>query len=376
MQSQVMGSLKSYQIAYSTFLHPLGKTVPIEYTCETYNEIVSKFSIKVPNKTDLINDRTNMDATSFLESVVVHNVSRDPFVHQLGFIEAFERLYDITDFFSPMTNRVKMIIAEFERIEEHLIWFYELFLHSGIQIYNAFKNLRTEIHQILIHFFKLQKKRLAPSIGIGYSKISWEKEDVEHFQKALNHVYETFSLLKEKAQTSYKLKELLYDIGKMDTATTLRTGTVGPIARASAIDQDLRIDDPYFDYLSFEFKLAQSFDQDLYGLVKVLLNEITVAFGLIQEILLDDFMPKEENLLGEADVSALGSLSVRLETSKGPTLYSVECTGNMNVIGYGLSTPGIVNLNSLETRMRGVSVAHINRIIHAYNITELVMIQS
>ena len=50
MQSQVMGSIKNYQLAYSSFVHPFGKILPIEYTCETNNDFVSKFSFKIPQK--------------------------------------------------------------------------------------------------------------------------------------------------------------------------------------------------------------------------------------------------------------------------------------------------------------------------------------
>ena len=66
---------------------------------------------------------------------------------------------------------------------------------------------------------------------------------------------------------------------------------------------------------------------------------------------------------------------MRLETSKGPAIYSIECLENMSVAGYGLSTAGMANLYSLETRLKGAPVAHINRIIHAYNITELTLLR-
>ena len=377
MQSQVMGRLKNYQIAYSSFIHPFGKVTPLEYTCETYNDIVRKFSFKIQRKSELISERTNLGSNFFLKEIIVAHTRRDVLSHQLGFIEAFEKLYDISDSVSVMNNRMKIIITELERIIEHLTWFYELFLNSGIIQFNQIKNFRNKIKAILNQFFNIRGNDLSSCLEIGISHINWNEQSQIHFTAVLQSIYDQFLFLKDGILNNFKLKQLLMSVGIMDSTSALKTGTVGPIARASAIDQDLRIDDPYFDYLSLvEFKIAQSYDQDIYGLVKVLLNEIVVSFEAIRFILEQDFSPKPQNNISEADMSQSGQISVRLETSKGPTIYSIECSEKMVVKGYGMTTPGMVNLHSLEIRLRNVPTTHINRIIHAYNITELALFKS
>ena len=356
-------------------MHPFNQPVPIEYICETTNDLVNKFSFRLPKKTSLISERTNLLPNEFLRDVVWNTSQRDTITHQLGFIESIERLYDISDSHSTSNTRLKILLAEFDRIQEHMDWFHELFSHSSIPMVNIFLNLKNKIRKILANFFHVQKNNLSTCIEVGIINLEWNLEDNSRLQTILNEIIEMFGFIKDKILTNLSLKALLFAVGTMDTRTALKTGTVGPIARSSAVDQDLRIDDPYWDYLSFEFKLAQSYDQDLYGLVRVLLNEISVSFEIINSILAEEFIPKPENTLDQSDPLSSGLISARLETSKGPAIYSIECNRERNITGYGFTSPGLTNLHSLETRLRGAPTNHIHRILHAYNITDLTLIR-
>ena len=117
MYSSVQGNLKEFQVAYSSFFHPFHQPVPIEYICETTNDLVSKFSFRLPKKTSLISERTNLSANEFLRDIVWNTRQRDTITHQLGFIESIERLYDISDSHSTSINRLKIILDEFDRIQ-------------------------------------------------------------------------------------------------------------------------------------------------------------------------------------------------------------------------------------------------------------------
>ena len=377
MYSLAVGKVKTYETAFSSFIHPFQKVLPIEYTLEVHNDLVNSFSINVDRKHDIVSDKTDLEAEIFLKAVILRNTYRDKITHQLGFIEAIEQLYDISDSVPTPYNRFKIILAEFERIKEHFIWFYELFYNSGIIFYNQILPLKKKIDAIFTKDFKIIKDNLNNCLGIGQLFINWTEEQNYSLLVKLYELMEDFSFIKEEILASIKLRNYLFSVGSMDNGVALKTGTVGPIARASALDQDLRIDDPYWDYLSFgDFKIAQSYDQDLYGLVKVLLTEIGVSFDLIHSIIKKDYTLEPVNLLSEIDQNQKGQMTVRLESSKGPSLYSIECKENMIVTGFGLATSGMTNLHSLETRLRNAPVNFISRIIHAYNITELSFIKS
>ena len=372
MSSQFLGNFKEYQFAYASFIHTYGQVIPIEYMIETTNDVVSQFSCKIPSKYSIISEKSNQSFNVFLDETIARRKFRDAMTHQLGFLESIERLYDVSDVLSQQHQRLKMIISEFDRIIEHLTWFYELFINSGIPLFNPLLSLQNRIVSILSQFFSIKNNNITSCLGFGEIRISFTEDSNYRLQALLIDLIEKFESIKEKIFANNKLKVLLFAVGLMDTAVAIRTGTAGPIARASSVDQDLRTDDPYFDYLSLgDFKLAQSYDQDIYGLVKVLLTEISVSFEIIQKILRQDFLINPVNVLNEIDVQQNGQMIARLETSKGPTLYSLECSANAMVTGFGISTPGLANLHSLETRLKGVPIHHVTRIIHAYNITDL-----
>lgn len=377
MALQVLHNYKDYQTAYSTFIHSYGQVLPIEYTISTNNDLVNSFSFKVPNKYSVVYEKQNQEFNTFLNDIVTKRRFRDSMSHQLGFIEVIERIYDVTDLLSQNHIRLKIILAEFERIQEHLIWFYELLNNAGIPYYNVIKQLINQITKILEHFFKIKNANLSSCIEMGKINITFSESDNYNLQSLLIDIIDDYDELKDFLITNWQVRNILFTVGLMDTAVCVRSGTVGPIARASAIDQDLRIDDPYFDYLGLgDFKLAQSYDQDLYGLLKVLITEISVSFEIIQTILRNDFRIQPDNVLKEVDLDQSGEMIARLETSKGPTLYSLNCQAHMQVTGFGMSTPGLANLYSLETRLKGVPVNHISRIIHAYNITDLSILKT
>ena len=360
---------KGVQVLYSPFIHPEQGNIPIEYYVDIFNDMVQSVSFKIRDKPIYSNVNDGLSVSDFLTTIVQKNSFGDVFTHQLGFIEAIERLYDISDNLSSTHKRLKIFISEFERIIEHSRWLSGLFANANLFLSNEVKRFVLKLQKIFEQSTSIVGKNIESCLSVGRISCTWEEDYNNVLTDELIHLKEFYSLLREKILFNSDLHNLLFAIGIMDTHQASRFGTVGPIARASGIVQDLRIDDPYWDYLSIKnLKTAISYDQDLYGLIKVILNEISVSFDILNQILAKNFSPKQENVLDQIDMSQTGDFSVRLESSKGPTIYSVTCIENMIIKDFGLSAPTLTNIHSMQSRMKGVHINQFNRIIYAYNL--------
>lgn len=357
---------------YSPFIHPTDFITPIDILLRISDDFVLSCNFSIKDKALTYDKEGETKSINNLQKCVQQNNYREQFTNLLGFIEAIENLYDITDSLSSKHTKIKMVIAEFERILEHLTWTYELLVNSGIlHLSNTVHKLKILIKDLLDHSIGIKSNKFSKCLNVGFLDINWTPEFSNHILSNLEEIDYTYNKLKTKILSNTILKKLLVNIGIMESNLAEKIGTIGPIARASGLIRDLRVDDPYWDYLSLgKVKIAISYDQDLYGILNVKLNEIQDSFAILHKEIKQIKSISPENKLNEVDMRQYGHTSIRIETANGPTIYQIHCSEKMIINGFGMSSPALTNLNSLETRLIGQPLEHVNRIIHAYNLIQ------
>lgn len=74
----------------------------------------------------------------------------------------------------------------------------------------------------------------------------------------------------------------LLGTGVLNIQVAIDEGATGPVARASGIVYDFRVDHPYADYAALEFMTPTQAEGDAYARMQVRIQEITHSFDLIQ----------------------------------------------------------------------------------------------
>ncbi|MFV2015269.1 MAG: hypothetical protein ACC656_07575 [Candidatus Heimdallarchaeota archaeon] len=356
----------------SNFLHSNTGKTSIDYSFNTSDDVIVSSNFSINDRAILLENNNESLTPQGLLHLIRKNCKRESLTHQLGFIEVIEQLYDISDSLSKSHVLMKMVIAETDRIHEHCQWLYELLTNSGLRhLSNELKAFKTLISQFLYVSTSIKRNKVSNCIEVGVLNHSWNEETSILCNKALDRLNFNFVRIKENLMANQILRDLLLGIGIMSTGLAEKSGSVGPISRASGLANDLRVQDPYWDYFSIKrFKLAISYDQDLYGKFKVVLNEIQTSLEILNYCINSIEIFDPEYYLDDVKMDQYGHLSTRIESSNGPALYRVVCDENMNIKGFGMSSPSLTNLNSLETRLIGQPINHSLRIIHAYNLVQ------
>jgi len=133
---------------------------------------------------------------------------------------------------------------------------------------------------------------------------------------------------------------------------------VGPFARASGLDMDMRRDDPYGAYPDLEFKVITSNECDIFGRVLVRVLELLESCKLIQQIL---------DLLPEGDIAAKkvprkvpeGAALARYEAPRGEDCHYVRGNGTDRPDRVKVRAPTMANLEAAVESVIGCPVADI-----------------
>ncbi|MCJ7720708.1 MAG: hypothetical protein MUO36_04495, partial [Candidatus Hadarchaeum sp.] len=132
---------------------------------------------------------------------------------------------------------------------------------------------------------------------------------------------------------------------------------VGPTARASGVDFDIRRDDPYAAYSEIPFDVIVEQDGDVFAKVVVRLREILESIDIIRQAI--DAMPKgairtkfPENV---TENEAVG----RTEAPRGELMYYVRSNGTNKPERVRIRTPSYANWPSVRPMLVGGTIAEI-----------------
>src|SRR5574338_1326123 len=194
----------------------------------------------------------NMEAKPYLKAEVMSD--RLDYMNNMGnnlaYCMAVEKLVDLD--VPPRAQASRVILAELERINSHLVWIgtFGLDLAAMSMFLYAFRE-REAILDIkeLISGQRMMTTYFRPG-GL------WRDVPVE-FETAVRNFLNIFPARIDEYESLLTnnplFTERLYGIGKMDAKTALQYGITGPMLRASGVNWDLRKARPYMGYEQYEF---------------------------------------------------------------------------------------------------------------------------
>ena len=90
-------------------------------------------------------------------------------------------------------------------------------------------------------------------------------EQIPQILTAIDALEERTKYYIQVATQEITLRERLSGVGKLSKEDAIHLGAVGPTARASGVDRDVRRDDPYAVYGELSFKVITDDHSDVYG---------------------------------------------------------------------------------------------------------------
>jgi NADH-quinone oxidoreductase subunit D len=226
----------------------------------------------------------NIEAKTYLKAEVMSD--RLDYMNNLGnnlaYCIAVEKLVDLD--VPPRAQALRVILAELERINSHLVWIgtFGLDLAAMSMFLYAFRE-REAILDIkeLISGQRMMTTYIRP--GGVWRDVPVEFEAaVRDFIKMMPKRIDEYEALMTKNPL---FLDRLLGIGKLDPATALQHGVTGPMLRASGVNWDLRKARPYMGYEQYDFNVPVSNDCDTYARYIVRVQEMRESLKIVEQAL-------------------------------------------------------------------------------------------
>ncbi|HJJ42898.1 MAG TPA: nickel-dependent hydrogenase large subunit [Methanocorpusculum sp.] len=291
--------------------------------------------------------------------------------HSLSFARAVEQIADIT--VPERGDYVRAIIAEFERIQSHLLW-------AGVAAhelgFDSLFHLAWRVREDAMDAIELitGNRINYDIIQIGGTRRDITEDKYEKIRKCLNNYKEVFGKLKKLFLEDAVIKSRCVGTGLLSFETAMAYSAVGPTSRASGVTADLRVDYPYCAYGDLDLKpvmptiYGSTVNGDTYDRIVVRIFEVAQSVEIIETCL--DNMPCgpviwEEKVAKILSVckKASGEAVGRHEAPRGEAVHYVAMDGAEAPIAWKVKASTYSNAHVWPIILKGAQLADIPVIV-------------
>ena len=280
--------------------------------------------------------------------------------HTTCFTQALEEIGGIKP--SERALYLRTLIFELERMHSHLFVLGIMAYEIGFDTLFMFTwHVRENVLDL---FEEITGNRVHHSMNtIG--GVRWDltpnlveklNDSLKKIEKSVNYIQEVFQ---EKT-----VEKRLCRVGVLSHNEAQELCVVGPTARGSEVNMDVRRDYPYAAYgeLKDSFSVVLRDSADAYARTEVRILELFESINLIRTIL--DELPngpisKEESVLKLMRKIPEGEAISMVEAPRGELLYFVKTNGNEGLWRLKVRTPTIPNVFGLKPMLIGCEIADI-----------------
>jgi NADH-quinone oxidoreductase subunit D len=181
-------------------------------------------------------------------------------VHAMAFALGVEKLAGVQA--PPRAQAIRELIAELERIHSHLLWLGVAAHEGGFDTLFMFSWRDRETVMDLLEAISGNRVNYSANV-LGGVKIDINETQKEALHRGMDFLEErTHHYLKVVTEDETFLGRTR-NVGKMNFDQADLLGAIGPTARASGLQRDVRIDSPYAAYNDFPVKVVTGTNGDL-----------------------------------------------------------------------------------------------------------------
>ncbi len=281
------------------------------------------------------------------------------FGHSYGYAQAVETLMNVE--VPQRAEYLRTIMHELSRIHSHLLW-------MGLAA-DAFG-----YESLFMHTWRLRERILdifeavaGGRVILSYTLLGGVTKDIEapmlsSIKDTLASIGKEYDELCKAFLKDSSVKNRTVGVGVIDEASAYEYGMVGPFARASNVNNDVRClgIGAYGALSSFEPILAS--EGDCYARVKVRALEVLQSIDIINELI--DKIPDGPIQVPVKGSPADGSEACNiLEQPRGEVYYYCAGNGTKYLERMRIRTPTSQNIAGMTMALKGCDIADVNMIV-------------
>lgn len=274
--------------------------------------------------------------------------------HPFAFANAMEEIGDI-----EIPNRAKYIrsiVGELERLHSHYLW---VGLAGHFLGYNTVWMWAWKYREPVLDLFEILtgNRNSYAMFKIGGVRRDINEEQIKIVRKTMSDLKKKNDLLTGAVMDDPVIHARTKGVGILTMQDVMSYAAVGPTARASGWEIDIRRDDPYAAYDMVDWKVITAPEGDVFAKAKVRLLENYESIKIIEQCL--DGLEKEP--IGDTEVKVKevpeGIGTGRAEAPRGEVFHFVKTDGTNSPVRHKIRAPSYVNIATFKKACVGQTIS-------------------
>jgi len=275
-------------------------------------------------------------------------------IHAAAFVEAVEKIIKVD--IPPRAKYLRVIALELNRLHSHLL----TLGHAGLEIgYETLFQYFWRDREPIMDLIELTSgNRVYSSLmAVGGVRRDIKNEDIPKIKSVLKTLRGQLPFYRQIYTSEPTLRLRMKDVGVLERKDALELSVVGPVARGSGVDIDVRKDEPYEAYAEIPFKEIVYKDGDTWARMNVRMDEVEESINIIEYVV--DHLPSGPIKLNLPRSVPAGEAVNRVEAPRGELFYYVKANGTDKPDRVKVRTPTFANLPSFLKTAIGESIADV-----------------
>jgi NADH-quinone oxidoreductase subunit D len=314
----------------------------------------------------------------------------NPLGNNLAYVMAAEKLLQIE--IPQRAQVIRVLMCELQRIASHLVWLGTHALDIGAM--SVFFYCFRHREKILNLIEAASGGRMTPSyFRIGGLMMDLPAGFERRCKQFLDDFPEAMSTFETLVTGNTIWQSRTQGVGVMERDEAISWGLTGPCLRGSGVDLDLRRDNPYTGYETYDFEIPVETDCDVWARFKVRMREMYESYKICRQALerlkpgpikadapkvvlpdRDDMRKHMDSLIHHFLIVAegfnvpSGEVYMPIEASKGELGVYMKSNGGPKPDRVHFRGPSFVNLSALPAMVEGEMIADVVAIIGSLDI--------
>jgi Ni,Fe-hydrogenase III large subunit len=278
--------------------------------------------------------------------------------HPFTYCMAIEKIAGIeipqrAEYLRTIADEIKRISSHLFNIGllPHIIGFDSLFMHA-MELRETMQDLKESIFG----------NRMNLSVNsIGGVRYDISDEQSKYILKTLENLKKPLEEIAGICKSNASIRRRTDGVGVLPTDKAIEYGVVGPVARASGVGYDVRVDNPYAAYDKLKVNAVTTKNGDAFSRLLVRLGETVESIGIVEQCLKKlpdgpaclDYMP---------DIPA-GEAIAKSEAPRGELIYYARSNGTPIPERIKWRVPTYPNWGALSVMLPGSKIADVPVVI-------------
>jgi Ni,Fe-hydrogenase III large subunit/Ni,Fe-hydrogenase III component G len=275
-------------------------------------------------------------------------------IHACAFVESIEKILKLE--VPQRAKYLRVITLELNRLHSHML----TLGHAGLEIgYETLFQYFWRDREPIMDLIELTSgNRVISSVmTVGGVRRDIKEADIPKIKSTLTDLRKKLPFYRQIYEEEPSIGMRMRNVGVLKREDAIKLSVVGPVARGSGYDIDVRKDEPYEVYAEIPFKEIVYTAGDSWARMNVRMDEVEESINIIEYAI--DHLPAGPFRVKAPRVVPPGEAVNRVEAPRGELFYYVKSNGTAMPERVKVRTPTFANIPAFLKTAIGENIADV-----------------